>query len=1144
MLVADTEMAKYFDRLERQVKEAYSIAEKARALGHDPELFPEIPMAGDLAERVEKLVGPQGVAEEIRKLEKELPREEIALKVAEMIVDGKFGRFDEQKMAEQAVRTALAVLTEGVVVAPLEGIPEVKIRENRDGTKHLAIYFAAPIRAAGGTAAALSILAADFVRQKMYLDPYKATEREVERFVEEIDLYRSFVAPGQYSPAAEEVRLAVANLPVEVTGDRGSVDLQVSSFRNLERVEHNYLREGAILALSEGIILRASKVLKYVEKFGLTGWAWLQQLAHKVKAPEEEVEVPRGDKYLKEVLAGRSVFSEPGIDGLGRYGGFRLRYGRARTTGIAAIGLHPATMVVCDEFIAAGTQLKTERPGKGGAVTPVSTIEGPIVKLGDGSVVRIESAEEARALQHRISEILFLGDILVGFGEFLENNHPLMPAGYCEEWWAQEVEKAMAGKEVGIDISGYLIPPYPRPPPELAVKISEMLDVPLHPAYTYYFRDLFLDEIFELGKWLASGEAEFKDGALRRLKVKIEEGPKRILEELGVPHRVEAEQVIVEDHALPLCRCLGLLNGDGLSEKKLAETIRSNPTADVLEIIHELAGFKVRDKGGTRIGARMGRPEKAAPRKMDPLVHVLFPIELTGGPKRNILEAAGKRAKVELAQLECQQCGKKVFSRKCPACGGIAEFRRYCTKCGRQIETEQCQICNARGEFFKGVEIDVDEFLAAAFARVGEMKLKWLKGVKGMTSAYKIPEPLEKGILRAKHGVSVFKDGTIRFDATDAPLTHFRPREIGVSVEQLRRLGYERDFHGNYLENEDQMLELKVQDIILTEEGGDYLLKASKFVDDLLQKFYGLPPYYRADSREDLIGHIVIGMAPHTSAGVVGRIIGFTKAKVCYAHPFFHAAKRRDCDGDEDSTMLLLDVLLNFSKRFLPSARGGRMDAPLILNVRVNPVEVDKEAHNMDVMARYPLEFYEATWKYERPSKLTTLIETVEKRLGSEREYTGIMFSFDTYDIAAGPQESRYKQLGEMVEKMKCEMSLAEKIRAVDPRRVAEEMISYHFIRDMRGNIRTFSSQSFRCGRCNKKFRRVPLTGVCDKCNEKLLLTVHRASAEKYLSAAKSLAEKYNLSDYTKQRLMLIEKEIKSTFESDAVRQTTLADFL
>ena len=68
-----------------------------------------------------------------------------------------------------------------------------------------------------------------------------------------------------------------------------------------------------------------------------------------------------------------------------------------------------------------------------------------------------------------------------------------------------------------------------------------------------------------------------------------------------------------------------------------------------------------------------------------------------------------------------------------------------------------------------------------------------VKGVRGLTNATRTPEPIEKGLLRAKHDVSVFKDGTIRFDATNAPLTHFNPAEIGVDVGRLRELGYEHD---------------------------------------------------------------------------------------------------------------------------------------------------------------------------------------------------------------------------------------------------------------------------------------------------------------------------------------------------------------
>ena len=71
-----------------------------------------------------------------------------------------------------------------------------------------------------------------------------------------------------------------------------------------------------------------------------------------------------------------------------------------------------------------------------------------------------------------------------------------------------------------------------------------------------------------------------------------------------------------------------------------------------------------------------------------------------------------------------------------------------------------------------------------------------LRGVKGLTNLDKTPEMLEKGILRAKYSVSTYKDGTIRFDGTNAPLTHITPIEIGVSIEKMHQMGYLSDTHG------------------------------------------------------------------------------------------------------------------------------------------------------------------------------------------------------------------------------------------------------------------------------------------------------------------------------------------------------------
>src|SRR3989338_7627708 len=47
---------KYFSRIESEVKKAYAVAQEARARGFDPEKEVSIPLAKDLAERVEGLV--------------------------------------------------------------------------------------------------------------------------------------------------------------------------------------------------------------------------------------------------------------------------------------------------------------------------------------------------------------------------------------------------------------------------------------------------------------------------------------------------------------------------------------------------------------------------------------------------------------------------------------------------------------------------------------------------------------------------------------------------------------------------------------------------------------------------------------------------------------------------------------------------------------------------------------------------------------------------------------------------------------------------------------------------------------------------------------------------------------------------------
>jgi DNA polymerase II large subunit len=250
----------------------------------------------------------------------------------------------------------------------------------------------------------------------------------------------------------------------------------------------------------------------------------------------------------------------------------------------------------------------------------------------------------------------------------------------------------------------------------------------------------------------------------------------------------------------------------------------------------------------------------------------------------------------------------------------------------------------------------------------------------------------------------------------------------------------------------------------------------------------------------------------------------------------------KQCDGDEDCVMLLLDGLLNFSKEFLPNQRGGQMDAPLVMSSRIDPAEIDDEAHNMDVVREYPREFYEATLSMTDPADVDVRI--AESTLGTDEQYRGFDHTHDTTDLHMGPALSAYKTLGSMMEKTEAQLGLARRIRAVEETDVAERIIEYHFLPDLIGNLRAFSSQETRCLDCGHKYRRMPLTGDCRECGGRVNLTVHEGSVTKYLDTAIRVADQYDCREYTKQRLAILERSIERVFEDDTNKQGSIADFM
>lgn len=1611
-------LGKYFELIEREVAFAYSVAQEARKKGFDPEEIVSIPLAKNMAERVEGLVSVvepnirgSGVSQRINELEEKYGK--LSWKVAFVIsletAQEKFCKLGSKHRAmEIGIRVGLAYLTLGVVASPLEGFVELKLKKRMDdGKEYFCLMFSGPIRSAGGTGAAVSVLVADYIRKQMGYAQYDATEQEIKRAVTELNDYHERITNLQYLPSEEEIEFMVKNMPVQVDGD-ASEDIEVSNYKDLPRIETNIIRNGFCLVLGECLCQKSQKLWKQLsswgKEFGMEQWNFLEEFLKIQKLKKSKQLEKKSDlaikpdyTYIHDLVAGRPILGFPL-----RNGGFRLRYGRCRNSGYSSAAMHPALTYILDKYIAIGTQLKLERPGKAASMSTCDSIEGPLVKLEDGSVVRVNSVALAKQINPKVTEILYLGDILINYGDFFNRAHSLVPAGYCEEWWALEIEKQIRDKFEGDynEAAHYLGFDLQRLKSilnetfessisgEEAIHISEKLSVPIHPKYTYYWNTLTLDDSRELILWVKNGKIIREKDKIDKIVIEYMDKPKRSLELLGVPHTSIGKEFVV------------INTGDACS--LLRQGVFKEPL-DLLEketlsdAISRLSGIKIRDRCGIFIGARMGRPEKAKVRKLDGQPHCLFPVGEEGGRLRCFQSSIEKGVVTsDFPMFKCG-CGNETVFSVCEICGARTEKIFFCKICG-PMKTLRCPK-HGENKPFKHREIDIR---ATYEAVLKNLKLDnppdLVKGVRGTSNKEHVPEHLGKGILRSYYNIPVNKDGTTRYDMTQLAITHFKPVEVGASIEKLRALGYDKDMYGQELSNVDQVIELFPQDIILpecedsNEEGADkVLLRVAQFIDSLLVKLYGLKPSYNVRTKEDLIGQFVLVLAPHTSAGIMARIVGFSKTQGLYAHPLLHAATRRDClgydtyvpvecegkweikkigdfienenpikqidgygtkgkqvsgvctwgnpgkkvikeitkhparnilrlhledgrklevteghklylkgkietkalnlkqgdkvmvsykkdieekdinslylpeifygkkdimirnvrkflglnkhsnysfrdsfpisfvkaelekkgmslrelpanamiackrdkvrlpvrielsgelleiiglyiaegysrkneskkgfyqisiagreeiksrvkyvfmkyfglkpsyensvsvtfssklvyeivnsylgcgsnahekripslllnlkkdkiaavlrgyfegdgsvskadirvscdtaseglkhdisfvlsrfgiytkyyeyekepgpkvresyirknrkipkfkitkitipsnfvakfepigflssrkkeilkdlcakkprgmnmeldanytypsivkiesmgkkesycfnvsgehnffanevlvhncDGDEACVTLLLDALLNFSRKYLPNTRGATQDAPLVLTSKLTPSEVDDMVFDIDVCNRYPLELYEAGLAYKKTSEVN--IEQIGKRLNTEKQYEGMGFTHNTSNINSGVRCSAYKLLPTMEDKLKGQMTIASKIRAVDEAEVAKIVIEKHFIKDIRGNLRKFSMQEFRCSNCNDKYRRPPLMGKCIRCGGNIIFTISEGSIVKYLEPALSLANHYNLPAYLKQSLVLTKLRVESMFGKDKEKQEGL----
>lgn len=727
-----------------------------------------------------------------------------------------------------------------------------------------------------------------------------------------------------------------------------------------------------------------------------------------------------------------------------------------------------------------------------------------------------------------------------------------------------------------------------KPTIDEAIELSKKYSIGMHPHYTYYWNELQASQLITFLEYLEKHFKILYDEDKKELTAKIGSKEKRIFELLGVNHKVvqeNIENIHSEDEAQILVfeplvtktflTNLGIYNFNNPSQEELKTQIRKicshaneNLTLSSCEIISKCCEIEIRDKGGTYIGARMGRPEKAKPRKIDGSPHGLFPIgdgkrtktksfgheeereELLQNRLKNILEAQ-KQGTVEaqFAIYHCPTCNDETLYRRCHICNEVTNKKFFEKYTYRELPQEQ-----EDSIVYKKTAIEIKPYVdhVRKVLKLSQMP-KLVKGIKGTINKEHIVEHLTKAFLRQQNNIHVNKDGSIRYDMIEMGFTHFKPKEIETSIEKLKELGYTHDYKGEPLVSDEQILEMLPQDVALPDcpvsgemKASDFVINTGNYVDQLLERLYGLEPFYNFKTRQDTVGHLVIGLAPHTSAGIVGRIIGYTKTQGCFSHPVWHAAQRRNLDGDENGIMLLLDGLINFSREFLPDRRGARtMDTSLVLTSHLYLDQIDDEVHGMDIVDHYPLELYQKAKEFASPKSIK--LDTVEKRISVEdddQRYLNYQFTHDTTDMNDTVLCSSYKSVPSMKDKLHLQLELGRKIRAVDEDKVGTFVIDKHFMKDIKGNLRKFGMQTFRCTNCNTKYRRPPLVGKCINCGlPSINFTISEGSVKKYIDPSFQIVKNFEVDPYVVEVLELTQLRLEGVFGKEVELQKSLSSF-
>ncbi|MHA1977425.1 MAG: hypothetical protein ACW98F_14805 [Candidatus Hodarchaeales archaeon] len=1107
----ELEFQEYVEQIKKTLTAQIQIANNARSLKFDPYYAIESKITPSSTENILAVLDIPG-------LEKYLPGKItqhknillLAADVAKQIVNGRFLKGTRENLVLLAIQSSFVILSRGQCSVPKEYVHKVRIDPKQN---YLTLFFTNTIRYVPGTIIGLVILISDYLRGILHLNRFHSSPEIIGRYEEELEIFLN-MSDRVFQYNIDHLKLFIKNIGIELSSDPYE-RIEVQKYRNLPKLT-NHLRMGLSVTL-ERILRDLQLIIIQKIKSGIPEWEWLDKL--------QFIALKQNRKFGTEDI--RST--QPLLSQSNRLGGFRLRYGESRITGFGTIGIHPVIMALTG-ILTPGCTVQLDLSDNSYAINPVSSIMGPLVELRDGSLKRINTLSELRKMKPQIRQIWEMGDILLSITD-IPLSTPVIFSAWTEEWWNRELKTKIATNKEHMteilksDISEVEIqqllqePMNYYPTWDLAISLSKAFHIPLHPRFSLNWNEIAISDFLLLVQRINTAPEAF---------LPLDEEVIRVIKQLGVPFELLEDRISSEilNPFIPIFASKSSKMMDILKDEVETITVES--------LCEEMLEVPIRSLCHRRIGFKLLRVEKSEPRFINPPHHALFPLGKHGGPQRDFFKLPQDSSiKIRVADRYCNSCGINSFNVYCSECKQPTDQQYTCRE-GHISDSPICSNCEKKAYPMKLKTVNINAIFNSNIKKVGSPEIKKVKGISNLDNTYGIPESLIKGILRAKHGIFVFKDGTSRFSYTNSPIRTFTANEINTPINELQRLGYSHDIFGENLTQKEQLIEIFPYDIIINEEGLKFLFTQSKFLDDELAFQYNKSPYYRFQSHKAVTGSLVVGISPTSQIGVIGRLIGYTNSNVLFAHPLWHLLKSRSCNGVTDSITLLLDVLLNFSREFVPTYHGGALDIPLVINL------VDKWKDLVDYAKFDTLVlnhiFYQ---ELQRTPALKSLITQEISLLTTPEGAIHTSNDISTYSINNLLTEKK------VVERIKIALESLQTIRGVEEGKYVDNLLINDFLIKISMSISRFFQQPIRCKYCKTTYRRVPLSEKCPQCNNKTLeLTLSKGWVLRYLEIINLLSDRYSsdLSESTKSWIRYIELNKNLLFDVGPKPTTLIFD--